>query len=85
MTRRAPATIDSKTGKPDTLPRPDRRLATIKEVRIALASLYRDARTGKVDTQDAARLGYLLNLIRVCIVDGEIESRIVRLEEATKE
>lgn len=81
MTSRPPATIDGKTGRPDTLPRQDRRLATVKDVRIALANLYRDARSGKVDTQDATRLGYLLNLIRTCIVDGELEQRIAALEE----
>ena len=80
MPRRKPATIDSETGKPDTLPRSDRRLASVKDVRVALAGVYRDARTGKVDTQDAARLGYLLNLIRQCIVDGEIEARLAALE-----
>jgi hypothetical protein len=81
MPSRKPLTIDAETGKPDPLPRSDRRLATVRDVRIALAGLYRDARTGKVDTQDATRLGYLLNLIRVCIVDGELEARMTALEE----
>jgi len=80
MPRKNPLTIDNETGKPAPLPRSDRRLATVKDVRIALAGLYRDARAGKIDTQDATRLGYLLNLIRVCIVDGDLEARIAALE-----
>ena len=80
MPRRTPVTLDGETGKADPLPRQDRRLSTVKDVRLALAGLYRDARTGKVDTQDATRLGYLLNLIRVCIVDGELEARLTALE-----
>jgi len=81
MPRKPPVTLDGETGKPIPLPPSDRRLATVKDVRVALAGLYRDARTGKVDTQDAARLGYLLNLIRQCIVDGEIEVRLRALEQ----
>jgi hypothetical protein len=80
MPRRKPLTLDNDTGKVDTLPRSDRRLATVRDVRVALAGLYRDARCGKIDTQDATRLGYLLNLIRVCIADGEMEARIAALE-----
>jgi hypothetical protein len=49
-------------------------------VSIALANLYRDARTGKVDTSDAAKLGYLLNLIRQCIVDDDLVRRVEALE-----
>jgi hypothetical protein len=85
MPRKKSLTIDNDTGKPDPLPRSDRRLATVKDVRIALAGLYRDARTGRVDTQDATRLGYLLNLIRVCIVDGELEARVAALENLPPE
>jgi len=81
MPRRKPVTIDGVTGKSEPLPRQDRRLATVNDVRLALANLYRDTRSGRVDTQDAARMGYLLNLIRVCIVDGELEARLTALEE----
>jgi hypothetical protein len=81
MPSRKSVTLDNETGKADPLPRSDRRLASIKDVRIALAGVYRDARTGKIDTQDATRLGYLLNLIRVCIVEGELETRLTSLEQ----
>jgi hypothetical protein len=57
------------------------RLATVKEVRLELARLYRDARAGKVAPADAARFAFLLDRIRVCIVDHELEERVARLDE----
>ena len=76
------ATIDGVTGKLIPLPPRPRvlRLATVKEVRLELARLYRDAREGKIPAADAARFAFLLDRIRVCIVDHELEARVERLE-----
>ena len=77
------ATIDGTTGKLIPLPQRPRvlRLATVKEVRLELARLYREARTGKVAAADAAKFAFLLDRIRVCIVDHELEARVGLLEE----
>jgi hypothetical protein len=57
------------------------RLATAKEVRLELARLYRDARAGKVAPADAAKFAFLLDRMRACIVDHELETRVERLEK----
>ena len=77
------ATIDGQTGKVIPLPKPPRvlRLATVKEVRLELARLYREARQGKVAPADAAKFAFLLDRIRVCIVEHELEERVRLLEE----
>ena len=77
------ATIDGQTGKLIPLPARPRvlRLATVKEVRLELARLYREAREGKVAAADAAKFAFLLDRIRACIVDHELEARVERLEE----
>ena len=76
------ATIDGTTGKLIPLPTRQRmlRLATIKEVRLELARLYRDTKKGKVPPGDAAKLAFLLDRIRACIVDHELEARVEQLE-----
>lgn len=61
---------------PDTLP--PRRwagLRTSREVRKELASLYRAARDGRVDTTDAARLAYLLTNILRALAAERVEQR----------
>jgi hypothetical protein len=76
------ATIDGSTGKLIPLPSRPRilRLATVKEVRLELARLYRETREGKVPAADAAKFAFLLDRIRACIVDHELERRVERLE-----
>ena len=79
----AGATIDGSTGKLIPLPPRPRvlRLAPVKEVRLELARLYREAREGKVAAADAAKFAFLLDRIRACIVDHELEERVRLLEE----
>jgi hypothetical protein len=81
------ATIDGATGKLIPLPPRPRvlRLATVKEVRLELARLYREAREGKVPAGDAAKFAFLLDRIRACIVDHELEARVEKLEELRAE
>jgi hypothetical protein len=76
------ATIDGTTGKLIPLPARPRmlRLATVKEVWLELARLYRDARAGKIGPVDAAKYAFLLDRIRVCIVDHELEARVEKPE-----
>lgn len=50
-------------------------------IRRELAAVYRDARAGKIETQDATRLGYLLNLLGQAHERQELEARIETLEK----
>ena len=56
-------------------------LRTIGQVCTELGRLYRAARRGDLGTDDAARLGHILNILRQGIEVGSLESRLQRLEE----
>lgn len=60
-------------------------LTKLSDVRFEVAKLYREARTGKIDVQDATRLAYLLQVLAKIIENGELEKRIEQLEQAAKE
>ncbi|GEM_PF-1200316 len=66
----------------DAHPTPRRKIAlhTASGIRRELARLYRDARSGLVQTSDATRLGYLLDLLRKCLETSELERRLQTLE-----
>ncbi|MFZ1569163.1 MAG: hypothetical protein WAT29_10120 [Thiolinea sp.] len=49
-------------------------------IRRELAAVYRDARAGKIETQDATRLGYLLNLLGQALEREVLENRLEALE-----
>jgi hypothetical protein len=49
-------------------------------IRRELAAVYRDARAGKIETQDATRLGYLLNLLGQAYEREVLENRLDALE-----
>ena len=55
-------------------------LSTAAGVRRELARVYRDARSGALDAQDATRLGYLLMQIAKMIELGDLERRLEALE-----
>lgn len=57
------------------------RLDRASDIRTELARLYRAGRRGDVLPADAARLGYLLNLLAKMIELSDIEARITALEE----
>lgn len=57
------------------------RLRSIKDVRKEMASVYADARCGRIPSQDATRLVYCLVALSNTIRDHEIEQRIEKLEE----
>ena len=63
------------------LPTPSRiDLRTIDDVRVEMARVYRDMRSGRMDTQDGTRLAYVLAQIGKLIEAGEIEKRLEALE-----
>lgn len=68
------------TGKIVPLPPAKVRLATVKEVRLELARLYRETKAGDIDPTNAAKLAFILDRIRVCLIDYELEARVAALE-----
>ena len=62
-----------------------RRLKSVDDVRRYLADLIHRTEAGQVDPSLAGRLGYLLNLCKGCIVDGDLEKRIEQLERVMEE
>ncbi len=58
-------------------------LASIGGVVSELAKIYRAARRGQLDTQDATRLAFILREIRIALESTDIERRIETLEGIT--
>lgn len=81
MTREkhSPLTIDATTGTPDPPP-PKIKLNSLGDVRREMATIYREARAGKLDISDAGRFAYVLTGIGKLIEVEVIESRIAALE-----
>jgi hypothetical protein len=77
-TRKQPQTLDAATLKPITTPRIN--LSSSADVRREIAKVYRDARQGRIDTADATKLGYLLDLMRKMIETEELEKRLAKIE-----
>lgn len=57
------------------------RLDTLVACRRELARLYREARTGTLDTQEATRLTFIVMNIARLIEGGELERRLAALEQ----
>ncbi len=49
-----------------------------------LGRVYRDARTGRLASGDAAKLAYVLATIRTAIETGELAERLDRIETDMK-
>lgn len=79
-----PVTIDGATGKPDPTP-PKIKLNSLQDVRREMASIYREARTGKMNVSDAGKLAYVLTSIGKLIEVEAIERRITALEAMQRE
>lgn len=74
-----PATIDNKSGK--LLPTPKKiDLATIDDVRLEMANVYRGMKAGSIETSDGTKLVYVLSAIAKAIETHDIEKRIELLE-----
>ena len=58
-----------------------RRLKTIEDVRRYVAYLINATEGGEIDAQMAGKLGYLANILKACILDGDLEARVKALEE----
>jgi len=49
-------------------------------IRRELASVYRDMRSGAIESQDGTRLAYVLDMIRKAYETSEIQDRLESLE-----
>ena len=84
--------IDAETGLPEPIPpespkddpltASDIPLKTALDVRREQSKVYREARGGKMDRADAAKLIWMLGEIRKSIETYEIEKRLDQLEAA---
>ncbi|GDX85694.1 hypothetical protein LBMAG43_17360 [Methylococcaceae bacterium] len=78
--------IDGITGEVETLP-PQKgkryrcQLDTMQDVKREMAKVYREARSGIVDVQDATKLTWCLQAVAKVIEGSDIESRIEQLEQ----
>jgi hypothetical protein len=68
----------------DTPRRSRLRLDNVHRCRLELVRLYKDGRSGRVDTQDMARLANVLMFVVRCLEGSTLEDRIAALE-ATRE
>ena len=59
-------------------------LTKLEHVRGEMARIYRQAKTGKIDTQDATRLAYILNSLAKIIEQADLEARIENLEKTRR-
>ncbi len=60
---------------------PRKRLKTLGDVRIYLAALINETRSGEVEPGLAGKLGFLLNILRGVIADSDLEHRLEKLEK----
>ena len=59
-------------------------LATSADVRREMATLYREARSGRLDVADASKLTFILNQIAQVLRIDDIEQRTAALERALR-
>ena len=57
-----------------------KRLKTLGDVRRYLANLINRVEDGQMDQARAAKLAYVSNILISCIKDGDLESRLEKLE-----
>jgi hypothetical protein len=61
------------------------RLSTMNSVRQEMARVYREARRGEKNTQEAGRLVYILSQIARIIEGSDLDQRINKLEQLYEE
>jgi len=84
MSNEYPVEIDGITGEVETLPPQKGRyrcsLDTMSDVKREMAKVYREARSGIVDVQDATKLTWCLQAVSKIIEGSDLEKRIEALE-----
>jgi hypothetical protein len=72
-------TIDAASGTCTPTP-PKIKLNSLEDVRREMATVYREARGGRMDASEAGRFAYILSGIGKLIEATDIERRIVQME-----
>ncbi len=85
MSNKYPVEIDGATGEVETLPprkgqRYRCKLDSMGDVKREMAKVYREARSGVVDVQDATKLTWCLQAVAKVIETSDLEKRIEILE-----
>ena len=83
----APVATDNPPPRPvvTLLSSPRRRgpvLETLTDVRREMARVYRGMRHGRIDSQDATRMTYVLTQIAKIIQTAELDARVAAVERA---
>lgn len=86
MTVKQLATIDGVTGEVEALPlakgtRYRCKLDSMQDIKREMAKLYREARSGSIDIQDATKLTWCLQAVTKVIEGSDLEKRIEILEK----
>lgn len=82
MSKKKPVVIDSITGEVEAL-LPTRyrcKLDSMADVKAEMSKVYREARSGLVDVQDATKLTWCLQAVAKVIEGSDLERRIELLE-----
>ncbi len=82
MRNKQPITLDGRSGNVVLTPTrtPPIKLDSLRHLRDEMGRVYREARAGKIDTQDATRLVFVLGELRKLYEVIELEQRIDALE-----
>ena len=85
MSNKYPVEVDGITGEVSDLPpvkgaRYRAKLDTLQDVRREMAKVYREARSGSVDVQEATKLTWMLQAVGKVIEGSDLEKRIEQLE-----
>ena len=75
--------IDNDSKEIDNTP-PRTALTKLEHVRDELARVYRNARTGKIETSEGTRLTYMLVALSKIIESSELEERVRALEKTKR-
>ncbi len=86
MANKHPVEIDGITGAVEALPlakgkRYRCKLDSMQDIKREMAKLYREARSGSVDIQDATKLTWCLQAVAKVIEGSDLEKRIEILEK----
>ena len=76
----SPMTVDNASGEAYPTPSKKIDLASINDVRLEMACVYRSMKSGSVETSDGTKLVYVLGQIGRMITDHDFEKRIEALE-----
>lgn len=80
--KREPETFDGEGNPLTPTPPPKIDLHDAHAIRRELASVYRDMRAGRIETQDGTRLAYVLDMVRKGYETSVLQERLEILERS---